>query len=270
MGTGPARPSRDDRGPADPRRRRPAARRRPASAPSARRAGATGRLLIFLAGLLGALLAPFHFFFFPAFLAAGALYVRHRRPALDSTRLATRRCFLAPYLLARALRASPPLLQAAAAARCSSSRAGNPRPSADGPGAVVFFYLTNLGVPFVLALVALLAARGVPRRGFLAAWAGRPVRRAERGAGQRHRLRHEQVLPGDVDRGRDPRRLADAPLAGAALAGVFALSILSPLLVAAWTAINREQVLSTEQRRRRRLDRRQHARSDRSSRPTAG
>ena len=40
----------------------------------------------------------------------------------------------------------------------------------DGPLAVVFFYLTNLGIPFVLALVARLTARGLPTRWFLVAW----------------------------------------------------------------------------------------------------
>ncbi len=43
----------------------------------------------------------------------------------------------------------------------------------EGPAAVAFFYVTNLGIPVLLAIVALLVLRGprrVPHRGFLAAW----------------------------------------------------------------------------------------------------
>ena len=44
---------------------------------------------------------------------------------------------------------------------------------ADGPLASVFFYVTNLGIPMLLAVIALVALRGsraAPARGFLAAW----------------------------------------------------------------------------------------------------
>ena len=40
----------------------------------------------------------------------------------------------------------------------------------DGPAAVAFFYLTNLGIPFVLAVIAAFTARGMPARWFLVAW----------------------------------------------------------------------------------------------------
>ena len=40
----------------------------------------------------------------------------------------------------------------------------------DGPAAVAFFYLTNLGIPFVLAVIAAFTARGLPARWFLVAW----------------------------------------------------------------------------------------------------
>ncbi len=43
-------------------------------------------------------------------------------------------------------------------------------PFEDGPAAVLFFYLTNLGIPFVLAVVAAFTARGMPYRWFLVAW----------------------------------------------------------------------------------------------------
>ncbi|MGH2488926.1 MAG: hypothetical protein ACRDFR_04860, partial [Candidatus Limnocylindria bacterium] len=42
-------------------------------------------------------------------------------------------------------------------------------PVADGPGGVLFFYVTNLGVPFGLAVLAL-ALRQTPARAFLALW----------------------------------------------------------------------------------------------------
>jgi hypothetical protein len=44
---------------------------------------------------------------------------------------------------------------------------------ADGPAAVLFFYVTNLGIPTLLAIAALAWFRGerrVPNRGFLSAW----------------------------------------------------------------------------------------------------
>ena len=40
----------------------------------------------------------------------------------------------------------------------------------DGPAAVAFFYLTNLGIPTVLAVIAAFTARGMPARWFLVAW----------------------------------------------------------------------------------------------------
>jgi hypothetical protein len=43
-------------------------------------------------------------------------------------------------------------------------------PLDDGPAAVAFFYLTNLGIPFVLAVIAAFTARGMPYRWFLVAW----------------------------------------------------------------------------------------------------
>ena len=74
--------------------------------------------------------------------------------------------------------------------------------------------------------------------------AGGAVRGPEPDAGQRHRLRHEQVLPGDVDRGRPAGRVADPALAGPAIAAGAAASA-SPRRCwsSAWTAFNREQVL---------------------------
>ncbi len=117
-------------------------------------------VLIGLAGGTGALLAPFHFFFFPAFLALALLYVLIGR-RLDSVRNAL--IFLAPYLLALPF-ALPALLQSADSGALQLVQGWESAPIGDGPGAVAFFYLTNLGLPFVLALVALLlgAYRAAP------------------------------------------------------------------------------------------------------------
>ena len=94
----------------------------------------------------------------------------------------------------------------------------------DGPAAVAFFYLTNLGIPVLLAVIAAFTARGLPWRWFLVGLDGRPVHRPERRRGQRRRVRHEQVLPDHVDRGRDPGRLAAQALAAGAIVAVLLVS----------------------------------------------
>ncbi|MEX0625466.1 MAG: DUF2298 domain-containing protein [Chloroflexota bacterium] len=215
-----------------------------AGLPSARARAAGWRdrpALIFLAGLLGALLAPFHFFFFPVFLAlalgwavvGGRLFDRHapRNAAL----------LLAPYLLA-----VPFAIAAVAQARGSGTLqwvvGWESAPMGDGSWAVLFFYFTNLGLPFVLALLALLLPR-VPHRGFLAIW-----------------LVALFVVPNvvqvsaigfDMNKYFQAMWIAVAVLAAwlirrwpaPAIAAVLLVSIPSPLLVSAWTALNREVVL---------------------------
>jgi hypothetical protein len=113
---------------------------------------------------------------------------------------------------------------------------------ADGPWAVLFFYATNLGIPFLLALLALFLSR-VPARGFLAFW-----------------LVALFVVPNvvqvsaigfDMNKYFQAMWVAVALLAAwlirrwpaPAVAAVLLLSIPSPLLVSAWTALNREVVL---------------------------
>jgi hypothetical protein len=90
----------------------------------------------------------------------------------------------------------------------------------DGPGAVVFFYLTNLGLPFVLAIVAAFTARSLPNRWFLVAWMVALFVVPNVVVVSAGRVRHEQVLPDHVDRRRDPRRVADPALAAAADRGL--------------------------------------------------
>ncbi len=216
-----------------------------AGLPNARRLAAGWRdrpALITLAGACGALLAPFHFFYFPVVpilvlawvIVGGRLVDRHaaRNAAL----------FLAPYLLAL-----PFALSAAGQAAASGDLRWVPgwesAPWTDGTAAVVFFYLTNLGIPFVLALVALLNRR-TPERAFLAAW-----------------LAILFIIPNLVQVSIvsfDMNKLFQAMWIGVALAAaallrrwpwpiavlVVALSAPSPLLAGAWTAVNRLEVLS--------------------------
>jgi hypothetical protein len=158
-------------------------------------------------------------------------------------------------------------------------------PRGDGPLAVAFFYLTNLGVPCLLAITALIAplrgaravavvllatagalllvgaegsARGVaglvvlgaaaivaapaPRR-FLAAWAVALFLVPN--------VMQVSDVAFDMNKFFQAMWLAVALLAAwlircwprLAIAGVLLLSVPSPLLVAGWTAFNREQVL---------------------------
>ena len=197
--------------------------------------------LIGLAGLVGALLAPFHFFFFPAFLlvALGWVLIGGRLFDRDTPRNAG--LLLAPFLLAVPF-AVPPLLQASGSGALKLVAGWESAPFADGPWAVLFFYLANLGVPFLLAMLVLVLPR-VPHRGFLAFW-----------------LIALFVVPNVVQVsvvGFDMNKLfqavwiAVAMLAAwlirrwpaLAVAAVLLLAMPSPLLVSAWTALNREVVL---------------------------
>ncbi|MEO8571513.1 MAG: hypothetical protein ABI553_07405 [Chloroflexota bacterium] len=124
---------------------------------------------VLLAGVLAALLAPFQFFAFPATYLVVFLYVvttgawRVRTVWRDAV------LFLAPVVLAAPFIASAIVQQRdigafRLVAGWSEARFG------DGPLAVVFFYVTNLGIPFVLAVLAGLIARRLPNRQFLLAW----------------------------------------------------------------------------------------------------
>jgi len=76
--------------------------------------------------------------------------------------------FAAPYLLALPF-TLPALAQAGGSGWLQLVPGWQTAPFGDGPGAVVFFYATNLGVPVALA-VAALALRRTPARAFLALW----------------------------------------------------------------------------------------------------
>jgi len=140
--------------------------------------GCLGRrpLGVLLAGILAALLAPFQFFAFPATYLIVFLYVvttgawRLRSGAWSAaTAVRDAVLFLAPVVLAAPFIASAILLQGEVGSFKLVAGWGEGR-FGDGPEAVVFFYLTNLGIPFILAVVAACTARALPDRWFLVAW----------------------------------------------------------------------------------------------------
>ena len=125
---------------------------------------------VLLAGILAALLAPFQFFAFPAtYLIVGAV---RRRPAERGGRRrssATPSCSSRRSCSRRRSSSMPSLAQGDVGAfKLVAGWAS--APLSDGPAAVAFFYLTNLGIPFVLALIAGLTARHLRARAFLLTW----------------------------------------------------------------------------------------------------
>ncbi|TMB84207.1 MAG: hypothetical protein E6J39_04600 [Chloroflexi bacterium] len=211
-----------------------------------RRAGWRDRpLLIGLAGLLGAMLAPFHFFFFPAGLLLAFLWAACGGRLLDRDTPRNAALFLAPYLVSLPY-AVAPFTQASGSGALRLVPGWESAPFSDGPAAVAFFYVTNLGLPVVLAAAALLAPR-TPARWFLGAWAIALFLIPN--------VVQVSVIGFDMNKYFQAMAIASALLAGwlmrrwplPALAVVFALAVPSPLLVSAWTAFNREQVLSADQ-----------------------
>jgi hypothetical protein len=122
-----------------------------------------------LAGVLAALLAPFHFYFFPATYLLVFLYAVTKRAWRRAGWLRDATLFLAPIVLALPFVLGPALLQRDRGA-IGIVQGWGEAPFEEGPGAVAFFYLTNLGLPLLLGIAALLFARP-PGRAFLAAWA---------------------------------------------------------------------------------------------------
>lgn len=127
---------------------------------------------VLLAGLLAALLAPFHFHAFPATYLIVLLYVvfaggwrRHTLPR-DAVLFLVPVILAVPYIL-------PAVVRQGTTGAFRFVTGWSEARFDDGPAAVAFFYVTNLGIPMILAIGALLFLRGrraVPRRGFLAAW----------------------------------------------------------------------------------------------------
>jgi hypothetical protein len=194
------------------------------------------------AGLLGALLAPFHFFFLPAFPLVALAWTVLGGRLLDRDAPRNAAMLLAPYLLAVPF-ALAIVTQASGSGAVQLVALWPSSPRDDGPLAVAFFYLTNLGVPFLLALVALVTP-GLGRRAFLATW-----------------IIGLFVVPNVIQVSTvdfDMNKYFQAMWIGVAIAAawlirrwplpavvaVFALSIPSPLLVAAWTATSTTQAIS--------------------------
>ena len=217
-----------------------------AGLPTARQRAAGWRdrpAIIAAAGVLGALLAPFHFFFLPAMpLLALACVVAGGR-LLDRTAPRNALLFLAPFALAVPFVIGP-ALQASGSGSLQLVTLWPSAPREDGALALVFFYLTNLGVPFALALVALVVP-GMPRRAFLAAWII--------GLFAIPNVVQVSVVDFDMNKYFQAMWIAVAVAAAwlirrwptPAIAAVLALSIPSPLLVAGWTATSDLQVLSS-------------------------
>lgn len=119
-------------------------------------------------------------------------------------------------------------------------------PLSDGPAAVAFFYLTNLGVPMALALGALAVARP-PHAAFLAAWT--VVLFAV------PNLAQVSAVAFDMNKFFQAMWVAVAILAAWAVrawprpvaAVILTLSIASPLLAAAWTATSYQLLLSHDE-----------------------
>jgi hypothetical protein len=198
--------------------------------------------LLLLAGLVGAMLAPFHFFFFPAFLLLALLYVVLGGRLTDRDAPRNAALLLGPMVLAVPF-ALAAIGNAGGSGALRLVAGWESAPWAGGLAAVAFFYLTNLGIPFVLALVALAMPR-TPWRWFLGAWVVALF-----------------VLPNvvqvshvafDMNKYFQAMWIAVAILAAwlirrwpwPVVALMLLLSVPSPMLVSAYTALNREQVLS--------------------------
>ncbi len=198
--------------------------------------------LLLLAGLLGALLAPFQFFLFPALLLVALAWVVAGGRLLDPAAPANALRYLAPFALAVPF-ALPALLQAGGSGHVELTFGWESAPRQDGPLAVAFFYLTNLGLPFALALFGLAVTRP-PHHVFLATWVIGLFAIAN--------LVEVSVVAFDMNKLFQAMWIAVA-LAAAwlvrrwpapALAAVLLVSVPSPLLVGAWTAAGNLQMLS--------------------------
>ena len=200
--------------------------------------------IIALAGLLGALLAPFHFFYFPIVPLLALAWAATGRRLFDRDTVRNVAAFGIPYLAAIPFVVAP-LVQASGSGALRVVWIWQSAPYADGIAAVIFFYLTNLGLPFVLAIFALLMPR-VPRGAFLGTWLVACFLIPN--------LVQVSVVDFDMNKLFQAMWIAVGILAAwfihrwpmPAIAAVVLLSIPSPLLVAGWTATSNLQVLSSD------------------------
>ena len=200
--------------------------------------------MIALAGLMGALLAPFHFFYFPIVPLLALAWAITGRRLWDAGTVRNIAAFGIPYLAALPFVVAP-LAQASGSGALRWVWIWQSAPYADGVAAVIFFYLTNLGLPFVLAVFALLTPR-VPRGAFLGTWLVACFLIPN--------LVQVSVIDFDMNKLFQAMWIAVGILAAwfihrwpkPAIAAVVLLSIPSPLLVAGWTATSNLQVLSSD------------------------
>ena len=198
--------------------------------------------LIVAAGALGALLAPFHFFYLPLFPLLALCWVVAGGRLLDREAPRNAALLLAPMLLALPFILAP-ALQSAGSGALHPVFGWPSAPLDDGPLGVLFFYVTNLGVPFALAIAALFVPR-LPHRAFLAAWIVALFAIPN--------LVQVSVIDFDMNKVFQAMWVAVAIAAAwlmrrwpmPAVIVAFALSVPSPLLVAGWTATSTSQVLS--------------------------
>jgi hypothetical protein len=210
-----------------------------------RRPAGSGLPGMLLAGVLAALLAPFHFYFFPATYLLVGLYALARRAWRRPGWLRDAALFLGPIVLALPFVLGPALLQRERGA-IKLVTGWEEAPFEEGIGAVAFFYGTNLGLPLLLGLAALVASRP-PLRGFLAAWA------------LAFFLVPNLVVAGavefDMNKYFQVMGVALAILGGwllrrrptAVVALVLAAAAVSPALIATWHAVSEPVALSTAQ-----------------------
>jgi hypothetical protein len=217
-----------------------------AGLPTARRRAAGWRdrpAVIAAAGGLGALLAPFHFFYLPAFPLLAFLWVVTAGRLVDGVAPRNAGALLLPYVLAVPF-AIAIVTQASGSGSLQPVALWPSAPREDGLAAVAFFYLTNLGVPFVLAVAGLLGP-GLPHRGFVAAWTLALFALPN----------VIQVSTVDFDMNKYFQAMWIAVAIAVAwlirrwpvpaIAAVIALSVPSPILVAAWTATSNLQTISS-------------------------
>jgi hypothetical protein len=143
---------------------------------------------------------------------------------------------LGPYVLAAPFVVAP-LLNASGSGALKLAAGWESAPFGDGPLAVAFFYVTNLGVPFMLAAAALFV-RGLRAKAFLAAWATTLFLIPN--------VMQVSDIAFDMNKYFQAMWIAVALLAAwlirrwpwPAVAAVLLLSVPSPLLVAGWTTLS--------------------------------
>jgi hypothetical protein len=200
---------------------------------------------VLVTGILAALLAPFHFYFFPAsYLIVGLFWLTSRgwrmpRAGLDLA------LFLGP--IALAVPFIVPAIQAQGAQGSFRLVIGwSEAPLPMGPPAVAFFYATNLGLPFLLALVVAVRPN-LPHRGWLLTWVAALFLVPN--------LVVASAVVFDMNKYFQVLWIAVAILAAwlirgwprPVIVGVLVLSSLSPALVSFWSMTNSSVALSNGQ-----------------------